>query len=176
MASKKPTPDIFDQWASAAPAAGVDTGAVAGEREDATATTATAATPTATPVELRRAVQELLKNGVLEHSAKPQMFSQIANDTARVNAQLEPLDLEVRVDDVRGLAFVAVAPSYLPESGDEAGASICPHCCRSRADSPALRRQTIARSHLPLPLPESEPPPSHLPAMLHLQYCAPSVA
>ena len=119
MASKKPTPDIFDQWASAAPAAGVDKGAGAGEREDATATTATAATPSATPVALRRAVQELLKNGVLEHSAKPQMFSQIANDTVRVNAQLEPLDLEVRVDDVRGLAFVAVAPSYLPESGDD---------------------------------------------------------
>ena len=116
MASKKPTPDIFDQWASAAPAAGIDKGAGNSEMQDAAAI---AATPTATPVELRRAVQELLKNGVLEHSAKPQMFSQIANDTARVNAQLEPLDLEVRVDDVRGLAFVAVAPSYLPESGDD---------------------------------------------------------
>lgn len=116
MASKKPTPDIFDQWASAAPAAGIDKGAGNSEMQDAAAI---AALPTATPVELRRAVQELLKNGVLEHSAKPQMFSQIANDTARVNAQLEPLDLEVRVDDVRGLAFVAVAPSYLPESGDD---------------------------------------------------------
>ena len=116
MASKKPTPDIFDQWASAAPAAGIDKGAGNSEMQDAAAI---AALPTATPVALRRAVQELLKNGVLEHSAKPQMFSQIANDTARVNAQLEPLDLEVRVDDVRGLAFVAVPLAYQPEGEDD---------------------------------------------------------
>ncbi|MBX9835153.1 MAG: DUF4194 domain-containing protein [Burkholderiaceae bacterium] len=123
MASKKPTLDIFDQWASAAPADGVNKGVGESECEDiaaaVAAATATAATPSATPVALRRAVQELLKNGVLEHSAKPQLFRQIADDTARVNAQLEPLDLEVRVDDVRGLAFVAIAPTYLPEGDDE---------------------------------------------------------
>ena len=58
---------------------------------------------------------------MLEQSAKPQLFRQVAGDTERVNAQLEPLDLQVRVDDVRGLAYVAVAPGYQPdgEDGDE---------------------------------------------------------
>ena len=113
MPPKDSTPDIFDQWASAAPVTDVDENTAAGDGATSVPT------PLATPVDLRRAVQELLKNGVLEHSAKPKMFSQIANDTARVNAQLEPLDLEVRVDDVRGLAFVAIASSYQPEGEDE---------------------------------------------------------
>ena len=116
MPAQDSTPDIFDQWASAAPLAEAGAGAAEAPEQD---TDALAAALPATPVELRRAVQELLKNGVLEHSAKPQMFSQIASDTARVNAQLEPLDLEVRVDDVRGLAFVAIASSYQPDGEDE---------------------------------------------------------
>ncbi len=118
MPPKDSTPDIFDQWASTAPVADVGEGGaqgVAPERD----TAAPAAVPPATPVALRRAVQELLKNGVLEQAAKPLLFRQIASDTARVNAQLEPLDLEVRVDDVRGLAFVAIPPGYQPDGEDE---------------------------------------------------------
>ena len=113
MPPKAKTPDIFDQWASAAP---VDV-EVDAPAELPTANTAPA--PSVTPIELRRAVQELLKNGVLEQSAKPKLFSQISNDTARVNAQLEPLDLEVRVDDVRGLAFVAIPLAYQPDGEDD---------------------------------------------------------
>ena len=121
MPPKDSQPDIFDQWASAAPVAGAD--ADAGGAQSAASVAdhdAPPATPT-TPVALRRAVQELLKNGVLEQAAKPHLFRQIASDTARVNAQLEPLDLQVRVDDVRGLAFVAIPPNYQPdgEEGDD---------------------------------------------------------
>lgn len=107
------TPDIFDQWANAAPANR--------EAEDApAAATAPAPDPApATPAILRRALQELLKNGLLEQSAKPRLFRQIAIDTARANALLEPLDLQVKVDDHRGLAFVAVAVGYQPEGEDE---------------------------------------------------------
>lgn len=107
------TPDIFDQWANAAPANR--------EAEDASAAaTAPAPDPApATPAILRRALQELLKNGLLEQSAKPRLFRQIATDTARANALLEPLDLQVKVDDHRGLAFVAVAAGYQPEGEDE---------------------------------------------------------
>ena len=113
------TPDIFDQWASATPVAGAGAGALGASGSAPAQDAAAAAAPLATPVELRRAVQELLKNGVLEQSAKPQLFRQIASDTARVNAQLEPLDLEVRVDDVRGLAFVAIPSAYQPEGEDD---------------------------------------------------------
>ena len=122
MPPKDSTSDIFDQWASAAPVADADKvagGASGASPEQGPGVPAAPPATPATPVALRRAVQELLKNGVLEHTAKPQLFRQIASDTARVNAQLEPLDLEVRVDDVRGLAFVAIPPDYQPDGEDD---------------------------------------------------------
>ena len=106
------TPDIFDQWASAA------------QTPDAPDTSDAPPSPapepaTATPLALRRAVQELLKHGLLEQSAKPHLFRQIATHTPRVDALLEPLDLRVKVDDMRGLAFVAIVGDYQPEGDDE---------------------------------------------------------
>lgn len=104
--------DLFDQWA-AAPRPGADTGAAAADSEPAPQG-APEPSPEApsTPQPLRRALQELLKAGLLEQAAKPQLFRQIASNTARVDALLEPLDLQVRVDDLRGLAYVAVAPGW----------------------------------------------------------------
>jgi len=107
------TPDIFDQWASAAQAS-----AAVEAPEAAPAQPAPELAP-ATPSTLRRAVQELLKHGLLEQSAKPHLFRQIATDTARVDALLEPLDLAVRLDDHRGLAFVAIAATYQADDEDE---------------------------------------------------------
>lgn len=114
MPPKNPTPDIFDEWASAAPALGADDGAPpsAEPAQDSP-------TPDATPAALRRAVQELLRNGALEHAAKPQLFRLLASDTERINAQLEPLDLALRVDDARGLAYVAIRPGYQPDAEDD---------------------------------------------------------
>jgi hypothetical protein len=109
------TPDIFDQWASAAQAS---TAVDAPEAAPAPSAPAPELAP-ATPSALRRAVQELLKHGLLERSAKPHLFRQIATDTARVDALLEPLDLAVRLDDHRGLAFVAIAATYQAEDEDE---------------------------------------------------------
>lgn len=109
------TPDIFDQWAGAAPA-----GDGHESSDNLLATEASGApAPSATPATLRRAVQELLKHGLLERAAKPHMFQHVATDTARVNGILEPLDLQVRLDDLRGLAFVTVAPDYQPDDEDE---------------------------------------------------------
>ncbi|MFM2252666.1 MAG: hypothetical protein RJB68_1003 [Pseudomonadota bacterium] len=102
------TPDIFDQWA------GSSTATPAPEPASTVAPAAAA-----TPAALRRAVQELLKQGVLEQSAKPQLFRQITAGTERVDALLEPLDLCVKVDDHRGLAFVAIAATYQADSEDE---------------------------------------------------------
>ena len=57
--------------------------------------------------------------GLLEQASKPQLFRHIAIDTARVNALLEPLDLQVRVDDLRGLAYVAVAPGWQADDAED---------------------------------------------------------
>ena len=107
-------PDLFDQWAAAA-----NPEAPAAQAPEAPAQPE-APTPTpATPAALRRAVQELLKMGLLEQAAKPQLFRQLLTEQARVNALLEPLDLRLRVDDVRGLALVAVAADFAGEAEDD---------------------------------------------------------
>ncbi|HRO52893.1 MAG TPA: DUF4194 domain-containing protein [Alicycliphilus sp.] len=110
-------PDLFDQWAAAATPA-----AQAAQVPEASEAPAQPEAPTptpATPAALRRAVQELLKNGVLEQAAKPPLFRQLLTEQARVNALLEPLDLRLRVDDVRGLALVAVAADFAGEAEDD---------------------------------------------------------
>jgi hypothetical protein len=115
------TPDIFDQWASTAQGnSAVDSpmGGIAVTPGVGHAPPTPEPAP-ATPGALRRAVQELLKHGLLEQSAKPHLFRHIATDTARVNALLEPLDLSVRLDDHRGLAFVAIAATYQADGEDE---------------------------------------------------------
>ena len=112
--------DIFDQWASAPPEAASTAPA---DTDTDTDTDAPAAGPQAdaqtTPPALRRAMQELLKTGLLEQGSKPHLFRQITSDMARINTLLEPLDLQLRVDDVRGLAFVVIAAGYQPEDAQE---------------------------------------------------------
>ena len=72
-----------------------------------------------TPPSVRRALQHLLAHGWLESAAKPQWFRLIAAQTTLLDALLEPLDLRVVVDDVRGLAFLAVVPGYAGDDTDE---------------------------------------------------------
>ena len=112
------SPDLFDQWAAAPQASPVQDNAPTPEPQPEPAPETTPATPQP----LRRALQELLRSGLLEQASKPQLFRHIASDTARINRLLEPLDLQVRVDDLRGLAHVAVAPGWQAddaEDGDE---------------------------------------------------------
>lgn len=67
--------------------------------------------PTIAPIdaELRSAVQELLRAGVVYATSKPNVHRTLrAHETAVVSI-LAPLDLLPRFDDVRGLVFVAVS-------------------------------------------------------------------
>ena len=89
-------PDLFDQWAAAATPA-----AQPAETPEA-ATPVPPEAPTATPAALRRAVQELLKMGLLEQAAKPQLFRQLLTEQARVNA----LATAAGLDPVRGPGVV----------------------------------------------------------------------
>ena len=109
------SPDLFDQWAAAPQASPVH------GNEPAPGTPPEPAPEAApvTPQPRRRALQELLRNGLLEQASKPQLFRHIANDMAHVNRLLEPLDLQVRVDDLRGLAYVAVAPGWQADDAED---------------------------------------------------------
>jgi hypothetical protein len=75
--------------------------------------------PPGTDREIKVAVQELLKYGVLEAEAKPNLFRTLLGAGDRVAAILEPLDLAMRIDDVRGLAFLVVAAGYADSDPDE---------------------------------------------------------
>lgn len=61
-----------------------------------------------TPRVIKDAVQELLKYGLLEASRKPNLYRTVLTNREVLDQILEPLDLAVRVDDIRGLAFVVV--------------------------------------------------------------------
>ena len=75
--------------------------------------------PSRTPHNVRQALQFLLAQGWIESVAKPKLFGLIAAQTTLLDALLEPLDLRVVVDDVRGLAFLAVVPDYAGDDADE---------------------------------------------------------
>ena len=70
-----------------------------------------------TPRQTRDAVQELLKYGLLEESRKPNLYRTALTCRDGLNQILEPLDLAVKVDDIRGLAFVVVR-EQIPENED----------------------------------------------------------
>jgi hypothetical protein len=72
-----------------------------------------------TPPNVRQALQFLLAHGWLESASKPKLFSLAAAQTTLLNTLLEPLDLRMVVDDVRGLAFLAVVPDYAGDDTDE---------------------------------------------------------
>ena len=111
MATTPPDADLFDQWIAPQPGN-------APAPEPAPATEAAPVTP-GTPGHLRRAMQELLRQGLLEQQSKPQLFRHVATDLARVNTLLEPLDLEVRLDDTRGLLYVAIPADYQGDDEEE---------------------------------------------------------
>ena len=66
------------------------------------------AEPCRTEQALREAAQELLRLGLLEASHRPNLYRTALVALDRLNAILEPLDLVARVDDIRGLVFLAV--------------------------------------------------------------------
>lgn len=57
---------------------------------------------------LRETAQELLKYGLLEESQKPNLYRIALTHEEEIDVILEPLDLAMKVDDVRGLAYVIV--------------------------------------------------------------------
>lgn len=71
-----------------------------------------------TPQRVREAVQEMLKYGLLEESHKPNLYRSALSHTEEVARILEPLDLAMGVDEVRGLVFVTVRQGDTAEQDD----------------------------------------------------------
>ena len=71
-----------------------------------------------TPQRVREAVQEMLKYGLLEESHKPNLYRSALSNIEVVDRILEPLDLAMGVDEVRGLVFVTVRQGEVAEQDD----------------------------------------------------------
>lgn len=71
------------------------------------------------PAEVRATAQELLRHGYIEERQKPTLYRYAVSRHSQVAAVLEPLDLDVRLDEYRGIAYLAVA-TMSDEQGKEA--------------------------------------------------------
>jgi len=85
--------------------------------------TATENTPTnAAPAQATSAVRatalELLKHGLLEEASKPNLYRNALAHRDAINHVLEWLELALRIDEIRGLAFLVVAGNGSPEDGE----------------------------------------------------------
>lgn len=71
-----------------------------------------------TPQRVREAVQEMLKYGLLEESHKPNLYRSALSNIEAVASILEPLDLAMGVDEIRGLVFVIVRQGEAADQDD----------------------------------------------------------
>lgn len=62
-----------------------------------------------TPSQIKDVALELLKYGLLEEQRKPNLYRTALAEHEALGRVLEPLDLAMRVDEIRGLAYVVVA-------------------------------------------------------------------
>jgi len=58
---------------------------------------------------IKATTQELLKFGLIEAAHKPKRYQICIHNQQSINTILAPLDLQIIIDDTRGLAFVAIA-------------------------------------------------------------------
>ncbi|HEY7771723.1 MAG TPA: DUF4194 domain-containing protein [Marinagarivorans sp.] len=78
-----------------------------------------AATSQHTGSDIKNAAQELLKHGLLEFERKPNLYKIARTQQEAIDRVLEPLDLRLQLDEVRGLAFVVVAQTFAQEGDDD---------------------------------------------------------
>lgn len=128
-------PDIFDQIAAQAPTVDARDALPKDERSALDGAEDTASLSQRTPQNIRKALQYLLAHGWLEATTKPALFRLIAAQTLQLDQLLEPLDLRIAVDDVRGLAFLAVMADYESDDVDESEQDDWTH--------PLMRRQRL---------------------------------
>jgi hypothetical protein len=69
--------------------------------------------------EVRDASLELLKHGVLEEARKPNLYRVVRTHSQALDEIYQPLHLSLRIDEIRGLAFLVVADDIYPNADDE---------------------------------------------------------
>lgn len=69
--------------------------------------------------QIKEVCQQLLKYGLLESTTKSNLYQAALTHQAKVNDILEPLDLAIKIDDIRGLAFVVIANNVIDGEDEE---------------------------------------------------------
>ncbi|WP_171002788.1 DUF4194 domain-containing protein [Escherichia albertii] len=77
-----------------------------------------ASNETRTLKKIREATQELLKYGLLEEASKPNLYRVALTHPEEVVRILEPLDLDIGTDEIRGLLYVKVRLDETPEQDE----------------------------------------------------------
>ncbi len=99
-----------------------------------------------TPPAIKSAVQELLRTGVVESEERPKMYELLRQRPREIAQALEPLDLQCRLDEVRGLAYLSVGRNYA-SSDSAAAAEDAVDAVAESADTgwthPLVRRQRL---------------------------------
>jgi hypothetical protein len=73
-----------------------------------------------TASDIKKAAQELLRSGYLEEAQKGDLFRSVVRHEGEIAAVLEPLDLALRLDTHRGVAFLTVAQAAYEDREDDA--------------------------------------------------------
>ncbi len=73
-----------------------------------------------TPADVKKATMELLKNGYIDEAQKQELFRIVIVHERSIAATLEPLDLELRLDTYRGIAFLRVSQASYEATVDDA--------------------------------------------------------
>jgi len=72
-----------------------------------------------TPQAIKQAAQELIKCGLLDMAQKPKLYQTSITYFSDIQNILEPLDLQLRIDDIRGLAYLVAAGALMEDGSDE---------------------------------------------------------
>jgi hypothetical protein len=100
-----------------------------------------------TPGIVKSTAQELLRYGLLEADRKPNLYQIAITRTAAINRILEPFDLRLKVDDVRGLAFLVVSEQLFREGEENADEWSHPLVRRQRLTMEQSLLVAILRQH-----------------------------
>lgn len=111
--------NIFDRMAEEDDASSRSAAPDAEPPIDGKADTNTCDEPFRTSPEVRELTQQLLKHGYLEEAQGAEAFRRVAIHESAINAALEPLDLMLRLDSHRGVAFLAVQVACQDSNVDE---------------------------------------------------------
>lgn len=116
--------NIFDQFAAAENVANTDkTSQHETHAEQKTASAndspATESSTTIYDSHIKATTQELLKFGLIEAANKAKRYQTCLHYQDIINTALAPLDLQLKIDDIRGLAFVAIADNDEQEHNDD---------------------------------------------------------